>query len=79
MNSTYCAPIVAVLAAASVQARIVDVIVMISGASKSTYEAVSSAFEQKTGSKLVMVPGPSEGATHDTMPNRLARGSDLTP
>ena len=74
MNPKYCAPILAVLAAAPVHARTVDVIVMISGGFKSTCEALSPAFEQKTGSKLVMVPGPSEGVTHDTIPNRLARG-----
>ena len=47
---------------------------MISGGFKSTYEALSLAFEQKTGSRLIMVPGPSEGVTHDAIPSRLARG-----
>ncbi len=74
MNLRYAAPILAVLMAAPVHARAADVVVMISGGFKSTYEAVSPAFEQKTGSRLVTVPGPSEGSTHDTIPNRLARG-----
>ncbi len=74
MNPKYCAPILAALAAAPVQAQAADVVVMISGGFKSTYEAVSPGFEQKTGSRLVMVPGPSEGTTHDAIPKRLARG-----
>ena len=47
---------------------------MISGGFKSTYEALSPAFEKATGSRLVTVPGPSEGATANTIPHRLARG-----
>ena len=74
MNLKHCAPVLAALAAVPVQAQAADVIVMISGGFKSTYEAVAPAFEHKTGSKLVMVPGPSEGTTHDAIPERLARG-----
>lgn len=74
MNPKYCAPMLTALAAAPVHAQAADVVVMISGGFKSTYEAVSPAFEQKTGSRLVMVPGPSEGTTHDAIPKRLARG-----
>lgn len=51
-----------------------EVTVMISGGFKSTYEALAPAFEKATGSRLVMVPGPSMGATHDAIPLRLARG-----
>ena len=47
---------------------------MISGGFKSTYEALSPAFEKATSSRLVTVPGPSEGATASTIPHRLARG-----
>ncbi len=67
-------PILASLASLPGHAQAADVIVMISGGFKSTYEALSPAFEKETGSKLVMVPGPSEGTTHDAIPNRLARG-----
>jgi molybdate transport system substrate-binding protein len=74
VNPKYYAPILASLATAPVHAQAADVIVMISAGFKSTYEAPSPAFEQKTGSRLVTVPGPSEGVTHDTIPNRLARG-----
>ncbi len=74
VNSKYCVPILAALAAAPIHAQAADVVVMISGGFKSTYEALSPAFEQKTGSKLVTVPGPSEGTTRDAIPNRLARG-----
>jgi molybdate transport system substrate-binding protein len=51
-----------------------DIIVMISGGFKSTYEALAPGFEEMTGSHLVMVPGPSEGSTKEAIPNRLARG-----
>ena len=74
MNARYLMPILVSLASLPGQAQAADVIVMISGGFKSTYETLSSAFEQETGSKLVMVPGPSEGVTHDAIPSRLARG-----
>ena len=51
-----------------------NIIVMISGGFKSTYEALAPGFEEMTGSHLVMVPGPSEGSTKEAIPNRLARG-----
>jgi molybdate transport system substrate-binding protein len=51
-----------------------NIIVMISGGFKSTYEALAPGFEEMTGSHLVMVPGPSEGSTKEATPNRLARG-----
>ncbi len=74
MNLKYGVPILAGLVTVPVRSRAGDVIVMISGGFKSTYEALSPAFEQRTGSRLVTVPGPSEGTTHDTIPSRLARG-----
>ncbi len=74
MPPRYHAPVLAAVAAVPGHAQAADVIVMISGGFKSTYEALSPAFEQRTGSRLVTVPGPSEGATHDTIPHRLARG-----
>ena len=55
-------------------AHAADIVVMISGGFKSTYEALAPGFEKMTGSHLVLVPGPSEGATSDAIPNRLARG-----
>ena len=55
-------------------AHAADIIVMISGGFKSTYEALAPGFEKMTGSHLVLVPGPSEGSTKEAIPNRLARG-----
>ena len=74
MNPRYAMPILASLASLPGHAQAADVIVMISGGFKSTYEALSPAFEKATSSRLVTVPGPSEGATADTIPHRLARG-----
>ena len=74
MHPRHYAPILAAVAAVPGRAQAADVIVMISGGFKSTYEALSPAFEQRTGARLVTVPGPSEGATHLTIPNRLAPG-----
>lgn len=74
MHPKYYAPILAAVTCLPGHAQAADVIVMISGGFKSTYEALSPAFEKQTGSRLVTVPGPSEGATHDTIPHRLARG-----
>ena len=51
-----------------------DIIVMISGGFKSTYEALAPGFEKMTSTHLVLVPGPSEGSTMQAIPNRLARG-----
>src|SRR5580692_10961477 len=74
MNSMRLIPLFASLALAPSMARAADLIVMISGGFKSTYEAMASDFEKQTGSHLVLVPGPSEGSTKDAIPNRLARG-----
>ena len=78
MHLKHYAPILAAVAClpghAQAQAKAADVIVMISGGFKSTYEALAPGFEQRTGARLVTVPGPSEGVTRDTIPNRLARG-----
>ena len=62
------------LSIVSSTAHAADVIVMISGGFKSTYEALEPGFEKMTGSHLVLVPGPSEGSTKEAIPNRLARG-----
>ena len=74
MNPRYAMPILASLASLPGHAQAADVIVMISGGFKSTYEALSPAFEKATSSRLVTVPGPSEGATADTIPHRPAPG-----
>ena len=74
MNSMRLIPLFASLALAPSMARAADLIVMISGGFKSTYEAMAPEFERRTGSHLVLVPGPSEGSTTDAIPNRLARG-----
>jgi accessory colonization factor AcfC len=74
MNSMRLIPLFASLALAPSMARAADLIVMISGGFKSTYEAMAPDFEKQTGSHLVLVPGPSEGSTKDAIPNRLAHG-----
>ena len=51
-----------------------DIIVMISGGFKSTYQALKLEIERETGTRLVTVPGPSMGTTAEAIPNRLARG-----
>jgi molybdate transport system substrate-binding protein len=55
-------------------AHAADIIVMISGGFKSTYNALAAGFEKMTDSHLILVPGPSEGSTKEAIPNRLARG-----
>ena len=74
MHSMRLIPLFASLALAPSMARAADLIVMISGGFKSTYEAMAPDFEKQTGSHLVLVPGPSEGSTKDAIPNRLAHG-----
>ena len=74
MHPRHQAPILAAVACLPGHAQAAEVIVMISGGFKSTYEALSPAFEKKTGSRLVTVPGPSEGTTHDAIPHRLTSG-----
>lgn len=74
MNSSLIIPLFVLL---SIIPRIVhaaEIIVMISGGFKSTYEALAPGFEKMTGSHLVLVPGPSEGSTKEAIPNRIARG-----
>ena len=66
-----------ILAALSLQRKPIgtaEVTVMISGGFRSTCEALAPAFEKATGCRLLMVPGPSMGTTHDAIPLRLARG-----
>src|SRR5271156_3054066 len=74
MNVMRFIPLFASLLLAPSMAHAADLIVMISGGFKSTYEAMAPEFERRTGSHLVLVPGPSEGSTTDAIPNRLARG-----
>lgn len=74
MNPAYCLPVLALLTVVPESARAADVTVMISGGFKSSYEALAPAFEKTCNCRLVTVPGPSEGATADTIPHRLARG-----
>ena len=51
-----------------------ELVIMISGAFRSSYQALAPAFEQAAGVLLTMDPGPSEGKTHDAIPARLGRG-----
>jgi molybdate transport system substrate-binding protein len=74
MNPSRLIPLFVLLSILSRVAHAADIIVMISGGFKSTYEAMAPEFEKKTGSHLVLVPGPSEGSTKEAIPNRLARG-----
>jgi molybdate transport system substrate-binding protein len=47
---------------------------MISGGFKAALEKLAPEYERQTGDKIVVIPGPSMGATPQAIPNRLARG-----
>ena len=55
-------------------ARAADITVMISGGFLSSLQTLSPGFEQDTGDHVLVVPGPSMGATPNAIPQRLARG-----
>jgi molybdate transport system substrate-binding protein len=77
VRASWAASLVAIPAAVLVAAgspQHSDIIVMISGGFKSTYQALKPEIERTTGSTLVTVPGPSMGTTAEAIPNRLARG-----
>lgn len=74
MNPSRLIPLFVLLSTLPRMVHAADLVVMISGGFKSTYEALAPGFEKKTGSRLVSVPGPSEGSTMQAIPNRLARG-----
>lgn len=63
-----------VLTLLSVNACAQDVKVMISGGFKAALEKLAPDYERRTGDKIVIIPGPSMGATPQAIPNRLARG-----
>ena len=63
-----------VLTLLSVNACAQDVKVMISGGFKAALEKLAPDYERRTGDKIVIIPGPSMGATLQAIPNRLARG-----
>ncbi|NME38449.1 substrate-binding domain-containing protein [Enterobacter asburiae] len=63
-----------VLTLLSVNACAQDVKVMISGGFKAALEKLVPDYERRTGDKIVIIPGPSMGATPQAIPNRLARG-----
>jgi molybdate transport system substrate-binding protein len=65
-------PAAALPAVASPQPN--DIIVIVSGGCKSTYQALRPEIERETRTRLVTVPGPSMGTTAEAIPNRLARG-----
>ena len=54
--------------------RAADLVVLISGGFRSTYQDVLPEFEKKAGIKATTVPSPSMGETPEAIPNRLARG-----
>lgn len=74
MNHTLGLSILASLSLLATPADAADIVVMISGGFKTSYEALSPAFEQATGNRLITVPGPSMGTTSGAIPIRLARG-----
>ncbi len=51
-----------------------DIVVLVSGGFRSSYEALIPAFEKSTGAHFVMEKSPSMGKTHDAVQQRLARG-----
>ncbi|KAI3489197.1 hypothetical protein L1887_46241 [Cichorium endivia] len=58
----------------TVKSQGADVKVMISGGFKAALEKLAPDYERQTGDKIVIIPGPSMGATPQAIPNRLARG-----
>jgi molybdate transport system substrate-binding protein len=74
MNPSRLIPLFVLLLIVPHMVHAADLVVMISGGFKSTYEALAPGFEKMTGSHLVLVPGPSEGSTREAIPNRVARG-----
>lgn len=51
-----------------------DIVVLMSGGFRSSYEALIPAFEQSSGFHFVMEKSPSMGSTHDAVKERLDRG-----
>jgi molybdate transport system substrate-binding protein len=51
-----------------------DITVMYSGAYSAAIKELAPEYERATGNKVVLVPGPSMGATPEAIPNRLQRG-----
>ncbi len=74
MADTSQAPILDILRRRPRPTPAPELVVMISGGFRSSYQALAPAFEQAAGVLLTMDPGPSEGKTHDAIPARLARG-----
>ena len=74
MNPSRLIPLFVLLLIVPHMVHAADLVVMISGGFKSTYEALAPGFEKMTGSHLVLVPGPPEGSTREAIPNRVARG-----
>ncbi len=51
-----------------------DIVVLVSGGFRSSYEALIPAFERSSGHHFVMEKSPSMGNTHDAVQERLDRG-----
>ena len=68
--------LVCVLLVATGQANADELIVMISGGFRSTYDALLPAFTQATGNVARTLQSPSMGDTPEAIPNRLKRGED---
>ena len=50
-----------------------DIVVLVSGGFRSSYEALIPAFERTSGAHFVMEKSPSMGKTHDAVQQRLDR------
>jgi molybdate transport system substrate-binding protein len=53
-----------------------ELVVMISGGYRSSYDAILPAFEKASGMTVRTLQSPSMGETPEAIPNRLARGED---
>ena len=51
-----------------------DIVVLVSGGFRSSYEALIPVFEKSTGTHFVMEQSPSMGKTHEAVQQRLDRG-----
>ena len=58
-------------------AQAADISVVSSGGFAAAYRELGPRFEQQTGHHLVSAWGPSMGATHNAIPQRLARGEPI--
>jgi molybdate transport system substrate-binding protein len=73
-------PLAALMAFAlllAVSARADEIKVATSGWFTAAFQELAPQYESATKNKIVTVYGPSMGATHDAIPNRLERGEEI--